>query len=253
MPNQNNESASVKYLDAVRGILDQLQNTQLDNVEKAVDMVIASLKNGGVIWCSAIGHSNEQDFINRAGGLASVKHFSYSISTNAPVPEAYNNRPRTEEFSAELENISYALKASNVRAGDVMFMGSVSGKNINPVQLAIACHEMGVSVVGMTSLGYTAQVTSLHPSGKKLCDVADVVIDNCAPYGDAAVHIEGYEKDLLPVSGVSMIAIGWMIWGRVMEKMAAVGDAPTVFNSVNREGGWAMYQKSLAEYNKRGY
>lgn len=256
MPTQSdqaNQSAPLKYLDAVRGILEHLQNTQLENIENAADLVIESLRHGGVIWCSAVGHSNEQDFINRAGGLASVKSFTFNISVNSDVPAAYANRPRSEEVRLDLENIRYALRAGNVRAGDVMIMGSVSGKNISPIELAIACRDMGVGVIGFTSLQYTEQVTSLHPSGKKLCDVADVVIDNGAPYGDAAVHIDGYENDMCPVSGVSMTTIGWMIWSRVMEKMAQTGDAPTVFSSVNREGGWEMYQKSLEQFNKRGY
>ncbi len=246
-------TASLRYLDAVRGILDFLQETQTENIEKAADLVINSIKNGGVIWCYAVGHSNEQDFINRAGGLASVKSFSFSISVHSDVPTAYAERPRKDDFRADLGNIRYALQASNVRAGDVMFMGSVSGKNINPVEVALACREMGVGVVGFTSLKYTAQVESLHPSGKKLCDAADVVVDNGAPYGDAAVHIDGYDNDMCPVSGVSMTTIGWMIWARVMEKMSQDGDAPTTFSSVNREGGWEMYQKSLEQFNKRGY
>jgi uncharacterized phosphosugar-binding protein len=83
--------------------------------------------------------------------------------------------------------------------------------------------------------------------------VADVVIDNGAPYGDAAVAVPGYEEKMLPVSGVAMIVAGWMIWGRVMEQMAAAGTPPSVYISINREEGRAWHDRSQAEYHRRGY
>lgn len=243
----------VSYLNAVRGILDHLERSQLDGVDLAADLVIHALTHGGTVHCAAIGHSNEADFINRAGGLAAVQPFSYAFSTNAPMPDCHRDRPRSEEVEPDLEAVRCAVRCSNLRAGDVMLIGSVSGKNRYPVELALSCRAMGIKVIGFTSLAYTREVQSLHPSGKKLCDVADVVIDNGAPYGDAAVDIPGFDVKLLPVSGVSMVVIGWMIWGRVMEKMAAAGNPPSVFMSVNREGGREFYDRNRATYNQRGY
>jgi hypothetical protein len=43
-----------------------------------------------------------------------------------------------------------------------------------------------------------------------------------------------------------------MLWARVTEQMAAAGTPPTVFMSVNRPGGQAFYEKSVAEFNRRG-
>lgn len=243
----------VDYLNAVRGILDHYEKSQLDNVEAAADIVIESIKNGGMIYLSGIGHSNEADFLNRAGGLAVVQAFNYGFNANANVPKCKQNRERPEPFEQEMETVRFALKASNVRPGDVMVMGSVSGKTSHTVSLAIACQEMGVKVIGFTSLEYTAKVESLHPSGKKLVDVSDLVIDNGAPYGDAAVKIPGMDYDMLPVSGASMVVAGWLIWGRVMEKMAAAGDAPTTFISINRAEGKEFYDNAIAKFNERGY
>lgn len=243
----------VSYLNAIRNILDHYENTQLDTVEKAADVVIESITNGGMVYTAAIGHSNEADFLNRAGGLAVVQAFSYGFNVNAPVPKCKQNRERPEAFEVDLETVRFALKASNIRAGDVMVIGSVSGKSRYPVELAMACQEMKIKVIGFTSLEYTAQVESMHPSGKKLCDVCDVVLDNGAPYGDAAVEIPGIEDKKCPVSGASMVVCGWLIWGRVMEKMAAAGNAPTSFISINREGGKESYDKAIAQYNERGY
>ena len=92
-----------------------------------------------------------------------------------------------------------------------------------------------------------------HPSGKKLFEVANVAIDDGAPYGDAAVELPGYDFKLLPVSGVGNIIAGWMLWEKVIEKMVAAGTPPSVFMSINREGGQEYYDKSRAEYNRRGF
>jgi uncharacterized phosphosugar-binding protein len=237
----------------VRAILDHLEKTQLPAIERAADLIIHALTHQGAVWCAEIGHSTQNDFINRAGGLAAVQSFALSFTISEKISDALKDRPRLENVERDLEAIRLAVRASNLRAGDALLVGSVSGKNRAPVELALACRARGVKVIGFTSLQYTAKVQSLHPSKKKLCDVADVVIDNGAPYGDAAVEIKGIQHKVLPVSGVAMNVAGWMIWARVMEKMAAAGNPPTTFQSINRAGGKEAYDKALAQYNQRGY
>ncbi len=246
-------STPIAYLDAVRGICDHLQQSQLSAVEQAADLIIHALTHGGAVFTSEIGHSNQHDFLNRAGGMAALQSLTFSCHVNSPVAECLKDRPRPEPYDVQRENIRHAVRSSNLRAGDVVLVGSVSGKSYFPVALALACREIGVKVIGFTSLAYTAQVESLHPSGRKLVDVADVVIDIGAPYGDAAVSVPGVEVDVLPVSGVAAIAAGWMVFGRVMEKMAAAGDPPSVFMSLNRQEGPEYYDRSKQRYHERGY
>ena len=185
----------------------------------------------------------------RAGGLAAIQHFhcKVDLADKSPLNQNRANPNR------DLETIRFGVQTSNLRAGDVLVLGSVSGKNRVPVELAIACRERGVKTIGLTSLAYTKKVESQHPSGKKLCDVVDVVIDNGAPYGDAAVDIPGYAHKLLPVSGVACATIGHMLWGRVMEQMAAAGKPATVFQSLNRSTGVEDLKKAEQQYNERGY
>ena len=163
------------------------------------------------------------------------------------------DRPRPASVERDLETVRLAVRASNLRAGDVMVMGSVSGKNRAPVELALACRDLGVKTIGLTSLEYSRKVTSLHPSGKRLFEAVDVAIDHGAPYGDAAVELAGYENKVLPVSGLACSAIGHMLWGRVMEKMAAAGCPATTFMSINREGGPEHHKRMVAQYEERGY
>jgi len=241
------------YLQAVRKILDHLESTQQPAIGEAAELVAHALTHGGVVYCYEIGHANQHDFLNRAGGLAAVRPFTFSFTVDDPVPECLKDRPGSRETQRDLESARLAVLSSNMRAGDVLLLGSVSGKNRIPIEVALACREIGVKVVAITSLTYTAKVESLHPSGKKLCDVGDVVVDNGAPYGDAACEIEGLDIPALPVSGVSALVIGWMIWEATLKKMIAAGTPPTVLLSVNREGGQEFYQKMREQYERRGY
>jgi uncharacterized phosphosugar-binding protein len=242
-----------KYLEAVRHVLDELERTQLPAIERAADLVIEALTSGGAVYCSEIGHGNQGDFLNRAGGLFALQAFSFSLQVNAPAPEcrAANAPPGADEDEAA--TVRLALRAGKLRSGDVMLLSSVSGRNRGPIALALGCREIGVKTIAFTSMDYTSHIESLHPSGKKLFEVVDVPIDNRAPYGDAAVVVPGYDFQLLPVSGVSMITIGWMIWGRVMEKMAAAGNPPSVYMSHNRDGGPDHNTESRKQYMQRGY
>lgn len=242
-----------KYLEQVRIILNHLEQTQLPAVEKAADLIVQALANKGCVFCAEIGHGIQGDFINRAGGLAAVQKFSFNLDISDKVPQCHADRPRAAAFERDLEIIRLALKASNLRAGDVILAGSVSGRNRGPIELALAGRNLGVKTIGFTSMKYSASVASLHPSGKKLCEVVDVVIDIGAPPGDAAVEIPGFDVKVMPVSGIAMDAAGWLIFGRVMEKMAARGTPPTVFMSVNREGGQEDYLAKTKQYEKKGF
>jgi uncharacterized phosphosugar-binding protein len=237
------------YLAAVRAVLTHLETTQLPAIERAADLCVHALQHQGVIYCWEIGHGIQGDFIHRAGGLAAVQHFSCRVDVADKAPTCFNRA----NPDRDLETIRFGVATSRLRAGDVLVLGSVSGKNRVPVELALACRERGVKTIGFTSLAYTRRVDSRHPSGKKLCEVVDVVIDNGAPYGDAAVEIAGYPHKLLPVSGVSCAVAGHMLFGRVMEKMAAAGKPATVFQSVNRPTGVEDLKAAEQQYNERGY
>jgi uncharacterized phosphosugar-binding protein len=246
-------TATHRYLDAVRGILTYLEQTEMPAIDQAADLIVHALTHQRGVYCAEIGHGIQGDFIGRAGGLAAVQAFSLSSMTKDPVASAPQDRSHPESTSRDLEEIRLAVGTSNLRAADVMLIGSVSGRNRRPVELALACHEKGVKTIGLTALAYTRQITSAHPSGRKLCDVVDAVVDIGAPYGDAAVEIPGYELKVLPVSGVASAVVGHLIFGSVMEKMAQLGTPATVLMSVNREGGADFYQKAIEQYKTRGY
>jgi len=241
------------YLDKVRGILNHLEQTQMPALEQAAGLIVEALDHKGMVYCAELGHGLQGDFINRAGGAAVIQPFKYTVSVTSPVPRCHENRPRPDTWEQDLETVRFAVQSSNLRPGDVMLVSSVSGRNRGPVELALACRAKGVRVIGFTAMAYTRTVAALHPSGKRLCEAVDVVIDIGAPVGDAAVDVPGYDIKLMPVSGVAMDVAGWMLLGRVMEIMAGRGQPLSVFSSLNRAGGEERYKRSKEQYETRGF
>jgi len=242
-----------RYLSTIHDLLDTIGKEQIANIETAGRMIADCWESGGSVFISEMGHGTASEMTNRAGGLMSLRRFHFHMSLDNPIAECMQNRPRPEPIEADLEHIKCAVRTSQLRAGDVVLVGSVSGRNRMPVELAIQCREIGAKVIVLTALRYTAEVTSAHPSGKKLADVGDLVIDICAPYGDASQEVEGLAVKALPVSGIGFIACLWAICGEAIEAMLGKGLTPHVYMSHNREGGPEFNERSMAEYNKVGY
>ena len=241
------------YLSTVHALLDRIGAEQMANIEKAGEMIAECWVSGGAVFITDMGHGTAQELTNRAGGLMSLRRFGFGMHLDNPIAECQQNRQRPEPIEPDLEHVGAAVRTSQLRAGDVVLVGSVSGRNRAPIEMAIQCREIGCKVIVLTALEYTAQVTSAHPSGKKLADAGDLVIDICAPYGDASQEVEGLPCKVLPISGIGFIAVLWAICGTAMEKMLEKGLRPHVYTSHNREGGPEFNEKELAEYNKTGY
>lgn len=240
------------YLNQVRKITDFYEKNPAE-VNAAAKVVADAIRNKNMIYFYKVGHDNESDFINRAGGLASAKRFSYTFNWTADVPESRKEGLGKDKEGMTLEAIKLAIKASNVVKGDVMFIGSVSGKTNQYVDFVLACKELGITTIGFTSREYTSHVEATHPSGKKLIDVVDYVVDNAAPFGDACVDCEGFDHKILPISGVSMIIAGWLIMGQAAEILGKEGNAPTMFESINKPNGVDIYNNYVKQFNERGF
>lgn len=57
-----------------------------------------------------------------------------------------------------------------------------------------------MKIIALTNVSYSMSTTSRHSSGKRLCELADVVIDNHGDVGDAAVRIDGVAQAVGPTA-----------------------------------------------------
>jgi len=113
---------------------------------------------------------------------------------------------------------------------------------------------MGLPLVVVTSVDHGNATASRHPSGKKLMDIADVLIDNGSPAGDAVVSIEGLRHKVGPSSSVGAISVVNMLKTRTAEKLVERGVEPVVLASPHFVGsteGAEQLERVYAEYFRR--
>ncbi|GAA4287536.1 SIS domain-containing protein [Georgenia daeguensis] len=85
--------------------------------------------------------------------------------------------------------------------GDVLVVYSHSGLNAAGIDAALYAKVRGLFVVAVTSGASLARPTP-HSSGRRLADVADVMIDTGVPVEDAIVSVDGWDR---PVGGSSTV------------------------------------------------
>ena len=125
---------------------------------------------------------------------------------------------------------------SPIHPGDAFVIASNSGVNGSVVGMALLAKEKGHDVIAVTSLDHTAQVQPKHPSGLRLSEVADVVIDNLAPYGDATLDMPG-GVSVGSVSSITSAFIAQLLTIGVAERMNGDGRVPPLYVSANVPGG----------------
>ena len=188
-----------KYNEAVDELIRKVRTTQRENVIKAGKLIAETVENGGNVYLSGICHSIENDLIYRGGGPIFYKHFSWGMN----VEKQGRSRDRSDIDQSTWGMAAYALKLSNMRPGDVLMISSVSGRTTSAVDLAFEAKKMGVKVIAFTSMEYTTSVDPVHPSGKRFDEMADVVMDNCAPAAEAMIEVEGLEPRFAAASGIA--------------------------------------------------
>ncbi|WTW96710.1 SIS domain-containing protein [Streptomycetaceae bacterium NBC_01309] len=233
-----------RYLDAAIALLERLRDKELPAVDDAAERIALSLAAGGRLFVFGGGHSalNAYDVVYRAGGL---------ILANPLIAPGNDLSVRPITTSSAVEKLpelaAPVLDGAGIRTGDVLIVLSLSGRNGLPVEMARQGRERGALVVGVTSVAASKAEPARHPSGTRLLDNCDVVLDAGVPAGDAALDVEGVPQRVGPTSGVVCSAVMQTLMVTVIGRMVALGVEPPIFMSANIEGGAAWNDRLLAE------
>ena len=233
------------YIDTVLRTIRTAWDCQQPALERASELVYSAICDKHSVFvfgCSHAGMLAEEVFY-RTGGLAILNPIFFSGTL-------LNTRPVT--MTSKLERLpglgTIILEENGVKAGDCLIVQSNSGRNTVPVEMAMTAREKGVSVIAFTSVAHSRAVSSRHPSGKKLYEVCDVVIDNCGVPGDAAVHVDGLAEPMGPTSTAVGASLIHAIVIETVERLLADGITPPVFMSANLDGGDEHNRKIFDEY-----
>ena len=238
-----------KYYDTIDELMTKVKTTQRENCIAAGKLIADSVAKGGAVHIYDTGHIINSELVERGGGLMLYKALKYQFHIEDPV----RPRDRSGVDTSTKGLAKYILRASNCMPGDVLIMGSVSGKSSNVIDLALAAKEFGMYVIAITSVEYSSQVPSDHSSGKRLFECADIVLDNCAPAAEAMMDVPGLDTKLCAASGISAAFLMWSVTTVVVEELLAKGIMPSVFKSHNYQDGPEFNQKKREVYAKFGY
>jgi uncharacterized phosphosugar-binding protein len=240
-----------QYFEKLRERIDAIA-ADTEPIQQAARLCADTLARGGMVHIFDSGHLVSHELINRAGGLVALSRLAFSLNIDQLV-KARAARPLPEGSPLSYGYIEHVFETDQLRPGDVLFVGSVSGKTANVVELALQGRSHGLKVIAMTALAYSAKLVSEHPSKKRLYEVADLVLDNHAPYGDAMLQVEGLDYPICPASGVDAAVVMWAMVAGLVEEMLKRGLKPTVFPSVNRPDGRTLVGLVEKEALEKGY
>ncbi len=236
-------------------VLAKIRTTQTEAIRRAAQLIAEAAAGGGGLHIYDTGHCQHEP-LHRAGGLYMMRplRFGLNVESTASPKRAQQaaEKQRQARQQADEQTVKLAMERSALLPGDALIVNSVSGKAALPVQVALSARERGLRVIAITNVTYSKAVESQHSSGKKLFEVADVVIDNCGVVGDAAVDIEGMDTKAIPTSGLTFCYIIWALTAEAIAQMTARGLKPHVYRSVNLPDGEAFNAKAEAEYKESG-
>jgi uncharacterized phosphosugar-binding protein len=238
---------SAAFLDSALPLIDRLVTTQRVVIRAAARLVADCVGAGGVVQAFGTGHSQAlaMEIAGRAGGLVPTNQLSLRDGVLYGGDDVTTLDPLAERDPLAGARV-YALAL--LRPGDMFIIASNSGANGSVVEMASLAKRDGHPLVAFTSLAHSSAVPSRHPSGRKLSDLADVVIDNCAPEGDALLPLGPDGPAVCAISSITAAIAAQMLVADAMGMLLSAGHTPPVYASANVPGGDNHNQALEAQY-----
>ncbi|KGN37737.1 sugar isomerase domain-containing protein [Knoellia subterranea] len=218
--------------DAIRAVA----TTQREAIAAAADVIATCIANNGVLHAFGTGHSEAfaMEIAGRAGGYIPTNRLALrdavAAARTASGDVEGDRGGELERDPAFAEHI-YAL-VPDPQPQDVFLIASNSGGNGSIVEFARLVKERGHPLIAVTSLAHTTRIESRHPSGKRLFEVADIVLDNGAPYGDAVLPLPGGGA-ACGLSSITAALLAQMMVAESLTRLLADGHEPPVYLSAN--------------------
>lgn len=249
-------SQANRYLQALHGILSDIEATQADALEEAARVCATSILAGGVVHVFGSGHSRivVEELWPRYGSFPGF-HPIVELSLTAYHQIVGANGQRQAMF---LENVpglgAQILRNFTLGENDALIAISSGGTSVVTVEIAEQFRGRGLPVIAVTGLQHSRLSTAKAPSGKRLFEVADVVLDTRTPVGDAVVTLPGLTPPVGPTTTVAGTAIANAVKVRVAELLLAGGLVPAVLPSsllVGAEQSALAFDAAYDEHARR--
>jgi uncharacterized phosphosugar-binding protein len=244
-----------QYLQQCRRLVDAIDE-QRPAIGTAADWFAATILAGRMVHVFASGHSRimVEEMWPRYGsfpGFNPIVELSLTFHNPVVGPNGQRQAMFLENVSGLAERI---LRNFDLSDEDSALVVSSSGCNIVPIEMAEGFRRQGVRVVSIVSLRHSERTASRHPSGLKLQDVSDLVLDTGAPAGDAMVTIDGLDTPVSPGSTVGGCMLVNSIKAEVADRLTRAGQPPKVLTGaavVGEQRAGQLFESAYDEHARR--
>lgn len=229
---------SEQFFSLALQLIETVSRDSAPAIEQCAEAIAEAIVNGQQLVMFGSGHSAlvARDAAGRAGGLVPVVVIEDVIEGDAE---------RIEGF-AKIIASRYALEA-----GSVLIVISNSGINAVPIEMAQLGKDLGLTVVAITSLPHSQSVETRHSSGKKLYEIADIVIDTHGERGDALLPVPGSDYRTGALSTMIGCAIVQAITVEAVKRVTDKGQTAPILVSANVPEGREHNLTMLKQYRDR--
>jgi len=245
-----------QWLTNSRAVMDRIEQTQLPNIRAAAEAMADSIGAGRWVHTFGCGHATipVEEMYPRIGGFV-------GFHPMVELPLTFFTRivgemgvhqfvflERVEVYGVDI------MKGYNFDQRDSMWLFSHSGINNVNIDVALEAKKRGMKVIAYGSAAAAKGKQTRHSSGKTIFEIADIVVDSCAPIEDASVPLKNHSDKVGPVSTMAFITCVWMTVCTVAEILAERGVKLHIHPSHNVPGDTTARQRldeALTEYKRR--
>jgi uncharacterized phosphosugar-binding protein len=247
---------ATKWLNNARDVMSQIEETQMDNIRKAAEVMADTIEAGRWVHTFGCGHATipVEEMYPRIGGfvgfhpIVELPLTFFTRITGEMGVHQFVFLERVEGYGVEI------MKGYNFDPRDTMWLFSHTGINNVNIDVALEAKKRGMKVIAYGSAAAAKGKTSRHSTGKTIFDVADIVVDSCAPIVDASVDLKNHQDKVGPVSTMAFVTCVWMTVTTVAEILADRGVKLFIHPSHNVPGDSTAKERlegALSEYKKR--
>lgn len=191
-------------------VLMKLEKNQGNNINKGAKLIVNAMKMGGILQGFGSGYyfSGARELIHRVGGLMPTKLIS---------DPSYGKLESVVGVGTKIMN------SVDIRKEDVLLITSHSGLVPIIIEVAMVAKSKGVPIIAVTSLSGAEHFDSLHPSGYKLSDLADVVIDTEFPFDKKLFNAKGNDTEVVNMSYYATIVVLQEMAFRAISELSKIG------------------------------
>ncbi|MBX6315412.1 MAG: SIS domain-containing protein [Isosphaeraceae bacterium] len=254
--NEAGTDVQAQYLAAVRQAIDAIEATQGEAIRAAAERFARTILAGRLVHVFGTGHSRMavEEMFPRYGSFPGF-HPIVELSMTYHNPVVGANGQRQAMFLENVQGFGPVLwRNFATDPHDSLLAISTSGCNAVTVDVALEAKRLGMFVVALTSLAHSQVSDSKHESGRKLHEVADLVLDQQAPAGDSAVWIAGLETPVAPLSSVTSCTIINLLKAEVARRLVQAGQPPQVLTAachLGAERARDLFEATYDDYRRR--